>query len=66
MQVTRRAHFDNVCIKPWRNNKGTAVGAFDLWERANAGRVSDIDAGGDQASTGMDSALAALFLFLDL
>ena len=30
MQVTRRAHFDNVCIKPWRNNKGTAVGAFDV------------------------------------
>ena len=35
MQVTRRAHFDNACIKPWRNNKGTAVGAFDLWERAS-------------------------------
>ena len=43
MQVTRRAHFDNVCIKPWRNNKGTVVGAFDLWERANAGRTSKIE-----------------------
>jgi hypothetical protein len=30
--------------------------AFDLWERANAGRVSDVDAGGEQASMGMDSA----------
>ena len=36
---------DSISIKPWRNNKGTAVGAFDLWERANAGRLSEIDAG---------------------
>ena len=47
MPVTRRVHFDSVCINPWRNNKGTAVGAFDLWERANAGRLSEIDAGSD-------------------
>ena len=45
MQVTRRVHFDNVCIKPWRNNKGTAVGAFDLWERAKTGWTSEIEAG---------------------
>ena len=53
---------DSISIKPWRNNKGTAVGAFDLWERAKTGRVSDIDAGGEQASTGMDSALWRTFL----
>ena len=39
---------DSIGINPWRNNKGTAVGAFDLWERANAGRLSDIDAGREQ------------------
>ena len=44
---------DSISIKPWRNNKGTAVGAFDLWERAKTGRMSDIDAGGEQASIGI-------------
>ena len=65
MPVTRRVHFDSICIgfapmcwhaspaadihtsaqpiNPWRNNKGTAVGAFELWERANAGRLSEIN-----------------------
>ena len=33
------------------------MGAFDLWERANAGRMSDIDAGRVQASKELDSAV---------
>ena len=48
---------DSISISPWRNSKGTAVGAFDLWERANAGRMSDIDAGRVQASKELDSAV---------
>ena len=62
MLVVSQSTLDSISIKPWRNNKGTAVGAFDLWEQAKTGRVSDIDAGKEQASTGMDVALWRTFL----
>ena len=37
--------------------RATAVGAFDLWERAKTVRMRDIEAGREQASIEMDSAV---------